>query len=163
MKLLKKILMGFCLVIGLILIIIAIQYVWHGNPKSVSNKLKKTIVAHRGLHINYRKGTYDPRTGCEAEHIYPPSHDYIGNTIRSIKAAYGFGADIVEIDIRKTSDNDLVIFHDYMLDCRTDGTGLVAGHDVSYLKKLDIGYGYTADNGKFFPFRGKGIGLMPTL
>lgn len=36
---------------------------------------------------------------------------------------------------------------------------------VSYLplQALDIGYGYTADGGKTFPFRGKGINLMPTL
>ncbi|GEM_PF-5308704 len=36
---------------------------------------------------------------------------------------------------------------------------------VSYLplRALDIGYGYTADGGKTFPFRGKGINLMPTL
>jgi len=31
------------------------------------------------------------------------------------------------------------------------------------LKQLDIGYGYTADNGISYPFRGKGVGLMPTL
>ena len=34
---------------------------------------------------------------------------------------------------------------------------------MAYLKKLDIGYGYTSDGGKSFPFRGKGVGLMPTL
>ena len=31
------------------------------------------------------------------------------------------------------------------------------------LQALDIGYGYTADGGKTFPFRGQGINLMPTL
>ena len=31
------------------------------------------------------------------------------------------------------------------------------------LKKLDVGYGYTYDNGNTFPFRGKGIGLMPSI
>src|SRR5262249_49861884 len=31
------------------------------------------------------------------------------------------------------------------------------------LKALDIGYGYTADGGMTFPFRGKGVGLMPSL
>jgi glycerophosphoryl diester phosphodiesterase len=31
------------------------------------------------------------------------------------------------------------------------------------LKILDVGYGYTADGGKTFPFRGKGVGLMPSL
>jgi glycerophosphoryl diester phosphodiesterase len=34
---------------------------------------------------------------------------------------------------------------------------------MTSLKKLDIGYGYTADGGKTYPFRGKAIGLMPTL
>ncbi len=34
---------------------------------------------------------------------------------------------------------------------------------MAELKKLDIGYGYTADNGKTFPLRGKDVGLMPTL
>ncbi len=36
---------------------------------------------------------------------------------------------------------------------------------VSYLplQALDIAYGYTADGGKTFPFRGKGINLMPIL
>jgi glycerophosphoryl diester phosphodiesterase len=31
------------------------------------------------------------------------------------------------------------------------------------LKALDVGYGYTADGGKTYPFRGKGVGLMPSL
>ena len=31
------------------------------------------------------------------------------------------------------------------------------------LKQLDVGYGYTADHGETYPFRGKGVGLMPTL
>lgn len=31
------------------------------------------------------------------------------------------------------------------------------------LKELDVGYGYTADQGKTYPFRGKGVGLMPSM
>jgi glycerophosphoryl diester phosphodiesterase len=34
---------------------------------------------------------------------------------------------------------------------------------MAYLRTLDIGHGYTADGGATFPFRGKGIGLMPEL
>ena len=34
---------------------------------------------------------------------------------------------------------------------------------MAELKKLDVGYGYTADGGETHPFRGKGVGLMPTL
>ncbi|MGO7874202.1 glycerophosphodiester phosphodiesterase, partial [Rhizobium leguminosarum] len=36
-------------------------------------------------------------------------------------------------------------------------------HSMADMRKLDIGYGYTADGGKTFPFRGRGIGMMPTL
>ncbi len=34
---------------------------------------------------------------------------------------------------------------------------------LAELKALDIGYGYTADGGNTFPFRGQGVGLMPSL
>ncbi|MBW4475815.1 MAG: hypothetical protein KME54_02815 [Tolypothrix brevis GSE-NOS-MK-07-07A] len=34
---------------------------------------------------------------------------------------------------------------------------------MKYLKTLDIGYGYTPDNGKTYPFRGKYVGMMPTF
>ena len=34
---------------------------------------------------------------------------------------------------------------------------------MANLRELDIGYGYTADGGKTFPFRGKAKGLMPSL
>lgn len=163
MRLIKRILIGIGVIIGSLVLVIAIQYLWHGDPASIQYKLYKTIVAHRGVHMNYRKGVYDRKTGCEAVHIFPPTHHYIDNTLESIGAAFLYGAAIVEIDIRKTADNNLVIFHDFMLECRTDGKGLVAEHDVPYLRKLDIGYGYTADGGKSFPFRGKGLGLMPTL
>ncbi len=31
------------------------------------------------------------------------------------------------------------------------------------MKALDVGYGYTADGGKTYPFRGRGVGMMPSL
>jgi len=31
------------------------------------------------------------------------------------------------------------------------------------LKRLDVGYGYTSDGGRTYPFRGRGVGLMPSL
>jgi len=56
-----------------------------------------------------------------------------------------------------------VVFHDATLECRTDGEGRTHKRDLAYLKALDIGYGYTADGGKTYPFRGQFIGAMPTL
>ena len=95
--------------------------------------------------------------------MLPPSHDYLENTIESMRAGFAAGADIVELDVHPTTDGEFAVFHDWTLDCRTDGQGVTREHSMAYLKKLDIGHGYTADGGKTFPFRGKGIGLMPTL
>ena len=80
-----------------------------------------------------------------------------------MRAGFAAGADIVELDVHPTTDGEFAVFHDWTLDCRTDGQGVTREHSMAYLKKLDIGHGYTADGGKTFPFRGKGIGLMPTL
>lgn len=125
----------------------------HGEP---------TLLAHRGI-----AQQFDP-TGvgndtCTASRMLPPVHDYLENTIASMRAGFAAGADIVEADIHPTTDGQFAVFHDWTLDCRTEGKGLTRDHAMADLKALDIGYGYTADGGKTFPFRGKGIGLMPSL
>lgn len=125
----------------------------HGEP---------TLLAHRGI-----AQQFDP-TGvgndtCTASRMLPPVHDYLENTIASMRAGFAAGADIVEADIHPTTDGQFAVFHDWTLDCRTEGKGLTRDHAMADLKALDIGYGYTADGGKTFPLRGKGIGLMPSL
>jgi glycerophosphoryl diester phosphodiesterase len=156
----KKIVIGLAAAFAVFIIV---QYFYVGNPKKGTSKTDFQVLAHRGVHQNWRKGSYDRITGCEAVHIYRPGHDYIENTIDSIKSAFEKGATIVEIDIRGTADDRLVVFHDWMLECRTDGEGRVSDRPLAYLKGLDIGYGYTYDNGKTYPLRGKGIGKMPVL
>ena len=148
---------------GLLMIFVSYKYFDGGNPKDVFPKHNFEVVAHRGVHQNYKKGIYDRITGCEAKRIFKPTHEYIENTIESMTAAFSFGATIVEIDIRCSSDNHLVVFHDWMLECRTNGKGRVSDYPLEYLKRLDIGYGYTYDSGKTYPFRGKWVGKMPTL
>jgi glycerophosphoryl diester phosphodiesterase len=67
------------------------------------------------------------------------------------------------VDVQQTRDGQIVLFRDATLECRTNGRGRVSDHDLAALKALDIGFGYTADGGKTFPLRGRGIGGMPTL
>ena len=81
----------------------------------------------------------------------------------SIEFAFTKGANIVEFDFHKTSDNKLAVFHDWTLDCRTEGKGITRNQTMAYLKTLDLGYGYTADNGHTFPFRGRFKGMMPEI
>jgi glycerophosphoryl diester phosphodiesterase len=120
------------------------------------------IIAQRGVAQRYAASEITDES-CTARFILPPVHSLIDNTIPSIEAALAAGADVVEIDIRITKDHEFVLFHDYGLECRTNGSGLVSAHSVPELQALDVGYGYTADNGRSFPLRGKGVGLMPTL
>jgi glycerophosphoryl diester phosphodiesterase len=80
-----------------------------------------------------------------------------------MRAAFAFGAGIVEFDVHRTTDDRFAVFHDWTLDCRTNGSGVTREHSLDSLQALDIGYGYTADGGQTYPFRGRGIGLMPSL
>lgn len=120
------------------------------------------VLAHRGLAQDYDRTGLTGDT-CTASRMLPPSHDYLENTIRSMEAAFELGADVLELDVHPTTDGQFAVFHDWTLDCRTDGKGETRAFSMAELKKLDVGYGYTTDGGKTFPFRGQGIGLMPSL
>ncbi|KSV73382.1 hypothetical protein N185_20060 [Sinorhizobium sp. GW3] len=120
------------------------------------------LLAHRGMHQTYPKDNVG-RDTCTATIIRPPEHPYLENTIASMQAAFDAGADVVELDVHLTPDRQFAVFHDWTLDCRTEAKGVTEETPMTALKSLDIGYGYTADGGKTFPFRGKGVGQMPTL
>ncbi|WP_237437839.1 glycerophosphodiester phosphodiesterase family protein [Altericroceibacterium endophyticum] len=123
---------------------------------------KARLMAHRGIHQLYDRDSIDKDT-CTANRMLPPTNPFIENTLPSIAASFQAGADILEIDIHPTIDNEFVVFHDWTIDCRTEGSGVTRDQSLEYLKSLDVGYGYTADGGKTFPFRGKGKGMMPSL
>jgi glycerophosphoryl diester phosphodiesterase len=123
---------------------------------------RPTLLAHRGLAQTFAVAGVTNDT-CTASRIHPPEHPYLENTLASMEAAFRAGADIVELDIHPTADGRFAVFHDWTVDCRTDGKGVTRERTLADLKTLDVGYGYTADGGKTFPFRGKGVGLMPSL
>jgi glycerophosphoryl diester phosphodiesterase len=120
------------------------------------------LLAHRGMHQTFSREGLRGDT-CTASRIFPPEHPFLENTIASMAEAFRLGADVVEFDIHPTTDGQFAVFHDWTLDCRTNGSGVTREHSLTDLKALDIGHGYSADGGKTFPFRGKGIGLMPSL
>jgi len=73
------------------------------------------IIAHRGL-----------------DETYPE------NTIIAFKAALEKGM-AIEIDVRGTKDEELVVVHDDTVDRTTDGSGSVANMTLAELKALDAG------------------------
>lgn len=87
--------------------------------KSILNKLKTPtedhilVVAHRG----------DWRNAPE-------------NSMDAIKRALAMGVDIVEIDIRKTKDNQLIVMHDKSVDRTTNGKGKIAELQLDSIRKL---------------------------
>ncbi len=121
-----------------------------------------SLLAHRGVHQRFHTEGLTNET-CTAERIFPPTHAFLENTLPSMQAAFDLGADMVEIDVHPTVDGDFAVFHDWTLDCRTNGEGVTREHSMEELRALDVGFGYTADGGETFPFRGRGIGMMPNL
>lgn len=120
------------------------------------------ILSHRGVHQTYSRENLG-RDDCTATRMYQPTHNFLENTLGSMEAAFEAGADVVELDVHQTADGYWAVFHDWTLDCRTDGAGETRKASRAELEALDIGYGYTADGGASFPFRGQGVGLMPML
>jgi glycerophosphoryl diester phosphodiesterase len=145
--------LALCLIAGVV-------YLWF--PWPIPPATSFTVVAHRGVHQTFPLTDLTSET-CTAAIIYPPTHAFLENTLPSMAAAFAAGADAVEIDIHRTADGQLVVFHDWTVDCRTEGSGVTNQQTLADLQRLDIGHGYTADGGATYPLRGQGVGLMPAL
>lgn len=145
-------------------VVVLIIGVWATNASALAPRPDGglLLLAHRGVHQDFSREGLTNET-CTAARMLAPTHDFLENTLPSIEAAFAYGADMVEIDVHPTTDGEYAVFHDWTLECRTDGSGRTRDHAMDALRALDIGYGYTADGGATFPFRGSGVGLTPTL
>jgi len=63
------------------------------------------------------------------------------NTLASIEQAIALRCDFTEVDIRRTSDDELVLLHDTRVDRTTNGRGLVSALTLPDIRKLDAGGG----------------------
>ncbi len=114
------------------------------KPKSVyiKDELKKnyTFIAHRGA-------------SAEAPE----------NTLTSFRIAVeDYGAEVLEMDVHATNDNEIVVIHDDTINRTTNGTGKVKDYTYEELKKIDAGYRFRKTGDENFIYRGKGI-TIPTL
>lgn len=64
------------------------------------------------------------------------------NTLPAFEAALSSGADVLELDLRMTADEQVVIFHDELLDRTTDASGPLADRTLAELQTLDAGSWY---------------------
>ena len=84
------------------------------------------------------------------------------NTIVSFQRAIKEGADILELDIRSTSDSILVLLHDETVDRTTNGKGRISELTLKEAKTLNAGYRWTENDSLSFPFRTLNI-KIPTF
>ena len=61
------------------------------------------------------------------------------NTLAAFRIACELGADGIELDVKLTSDGEVVVLHDQTLNRTTDGHGSLKNYRLAELKKLDAG------------------------
>jgi glycerophosphoryl diester phosphodiesterase len=84
------------------------------------------------------------------------------NTIEAFRMARdSWWADMLELDVRLTSDGEVVVIHDATVDRTTDGSGPVADFTLAQIQALDAGYRFV-DQAGTHAFRGSGV-TIPTL
>ena len=64
------------------------------------------------------------------------------NTMEAFELAAKMGADGIELDVRITSDGEVVIVHDSRIDRCSNGRGTVSQYTLAELKAMDFGYGF---------------------
>jgi glycerophosphoryl diester phosphodiesterase len=76
------------------------------------------------------------RIGHRGARAYAPE-----NTLLSFKKAIEIGVDAIELDVRKTKDNQIVVIHDADVKRTTDGEGLVSELTLKEIKSFSAGEG----------------------
>jgi glycerophosphoryl diester phosphodiesterase len=84
------------------------------------------------------------------------------NTLYAFQKSWKLGVDVLEMDVRETSDGKLVVIHDAKVDRTTDGEGSISEMTLDTVKKLNAGYKFSTDSGETFPLREQKI-TIPTL
>lgn len=79
------------------------------------------------------------------------------NTLHAFERAAELGADVIELDVRRTADGALVVMHDATVERTTDGRGRVDSLTLDELRRLDAAHRWTPDAGKTHPLRGRGL------
>jgi glycerophosphoryl diester phosphodiesterase len=61
------------------------------------------------------------------------------NTMVAFETGLAAGADILEMDVQITADNQVIVFHDIALRDKTGADGMIHHHSAEFLQTLDVG------------------------
>ncbi|CCW63277.1 unnamed protein product [Phytomonas sp. EM1] len=64
--------------------------------------------------------------------------NYVENTLEAVESCIAMGADIVEIDVRRTKDGHLIVMHDETLDRTSNGKGRICDHTLEEIRALRL-------------------------
>jgi glycerophosphoryl diester phosphodiesterase len=86
------------------------------------------------------------------------------NTLLAFERALDLGVDVLEMDLRGTTDGHIVVHHDPSVERTTEGAGLVRELTLDEIRKLDAGYRFAVETDAVaaHPYRGQGL-VVPTL
>lgn len=92
--------------------------------------------------------------------------EFPSNTMYAFKSALKAGADMLELDVGVTKDDQVVVMHDTTLDRTTSGKGTIASHTLAQVQRLDGAYWFHAADAayrhdrssKAYTFRGVATG-----
>ena len=94
--------------------------------------------------------------------------DFPEHTLYAYDQALKAGADVLELDVAQTADNQLVILHDLDVDRTTNGTGFLVDKTLAELRALDAAYWFVPSEGPQqdrepaeYPYRGIATGDVP--
>ena len=73
--------------------------------------------------------------------------DFPENTLYAYAEAAKAGADVLEMDVYQTKDNELVVLHDLGVDRTTNGSGNVVDLTLAELRALDAAYWFVQGEG----------------
>jgi glycerophosphoryl diester phosphodiesterase len=76
--------------------------------------------------------------------------EFPSNTMYAFRKAIRAGADMLEIDVGVTKDDEVVVMHDTSVDRTTNGTGLISELMLREIQRLDAGYWFSADSGNHY-------------
>lgn len=113
------------------------------SPLTPSPGQRAKVIGHRGapgsFGIPRARETRVPAEPAEAARYGPE------NTLHSFERALALGADVVELDVRLSADEQVVVIHDDTVERTTDGTGRVADLTLHQLQALDAGAWFAPD------------------
>ena len=92
--------------------------------------------------------------------------EFPSNTMYAFKRAMRAGANMLELDIGVTRDNQVVVMHDTTVDSKTNGSGEVRSFTLRQIRKLDDAYWFSPRAPHYdrnrparsYPFRGIATG-----